>query len=44
MVTSGERKAGGGSIRVGDYKVHTIRYKISYEDILYNVGNIANIL
>ena len=25
-------------------KVQTIRYKISYKDILYSTGNIANIL
>ena len=33
-----------GKIRVGDEEVQTIRYKISYKDILHNMGNIANIL
>ena len=23
---------------------HTVRYKINYRDILYNIGNIANVL
>ena len=30
-------------IGVEDQEVQTITYKISYKDILYNVGNIANI-
>ena len=29
---------------VGDYEVQIIRCKISYTGILYNVGNVANIL
>ena len=44
MVTSGEREGGRGNIGVGEYEVQTILYKISYKDILYNTGNIANIL
>ena len=35
---------GEGQIGVGDSEVQTIRYKRSYKDILYNTGNIANIL
>ena len=44
MVTSREREEGRGSIGVGDQEVQTIMHKISYKDILYNTGNIANIL
>ena len=44
MVTSGEREGGRGKIGVGDYEVQTIMYKISYKDILYNMGNTANSL
>ena len=33
-----------GKIGVGDYEVPTIRCKISYKDIFYNMGNIASIL
>lgn len=29
---------------VGDWEVQTARYKISYKDIMYNTGNIANVL
>ena len=43
-VASGEREGGWGNIGGGDLEVQTIRYKISYKDILYNTGNIANIL
>ena len=28
----------------GDQDIHIIRYKISYKDILYNMGNVANTL
>ena len=35
---SGERDRGRGA------NVKTIRYKLSYRDILYNIGNIVNIL
>ena len=28
----------------GDQDIQTIRYKISYKDILYNMGNVANTL
>ena len=42
-VISGERE-GGGANGGGDYEVQTIVYKISYRDILYITGNIANIL
>ena len=44
VVTSGEREGGKGSIGVRGSEVQTIRYKKSYKDILYNTGNIANIL
>ena len=39
----GEGRARGNT-GVGDEEVQTVRYKISYKDILYNMGNIANIL
>ena len=42
MVTSGERE--GGEYGVGNEEVQTIRYKISCKNILYNMGNIANVL
>ena len=35
---------GGGHYRSRGLRSTTIRYKISYKDILYNTGNIANIL
>ena len=41
---SEEREGGRGNTGVGDYDVQIIRYKISYKVILYNMGNIANIL
>ena len=46
MVTSEERKVGRGNTQVGDLDqaVHTIRYKISFKDILYNRENMATIL
>ena len=44
VVTSGEREGRRGNTRVGDWVVQTIRYKISSKAILYNMGNIANIL
>ena len=28
----------------GDQDMQTVRYKISYKDILYNMGNVANTL
>ena len=28
----------------GDQDIHIIRYEISYKDILYNMGNVANTL
>ena len=43
MVTSGG-KEGEGTGCVGDEEVQTTGYKISYKDILSNMGNIANIL
>ena len=39
----GERR-GRGRIGVGGKDVQTIRFKISYKDVLYNTGNIASIL
>ena len=44
MVASGEREGGRGSIKVRGKEVQTIMYKIIYKDVLYNTGNIANIL
>ena len=35
---------GKGNIGVGKYKVQTIRYKITYKDILYSTRNTTNIL
>ena len=42
--SSGEREVGRGNIGVWDEDVQTIVYKISYKDILYSTGNIADIL
>ena len=42
-VTGREREGGRDSIGVGGLEVQTIRYKISYKDIFYNTGTIANI-
>ena len=44
MVISGEQERGRGKIEEKEEEVQTIGYKISYKDILYNMGNIANIL
>ena len=33
-----------GQYRDGDSEIQTIMYKTSHKDILYNMGNIANIL
>ena len=33
-----------GNLGVGEWEVQTIERKIGYKDILYNIGNIANIL
>ena len=38
-----EEREGGGNIRIEEYEVQTLRYKISYKDIMYNAKNIANI-
>ena len=35
---------GRGNIGDGEWELQTIRFKISYKDILYNVGNITHIL
>ena len=37
----GKREGERGNIEVGDQEVQTIRYKICYKDILYNMVNIA---
>jgi len=37
-------REGRGNIRVRRKRYKTIRYKISYKDVLYNRKNIANIL
>ena len=39
-----EREAGRGKVRVGELKVQTVRYKICYKDISYDMGNVANSL
>ena len=44
MVTSREREGGWGNIGIEEQEVQTVMYKISYKDILQNLGNIANIL
>ena len=44
MVTSGEREGGRDNIGIEDEEVQTVIYKTSYKDILYNTGNIANVL
>ena len=44
VITSGERERGRGDIGRGASEVQTIGYKISYKEIWYNTGNIANIL
>ena len=41
MVTIGE---GWGSKGVGEWKVQTFSCKIGYKDVVYNMGNIGNIL
>ena len=34
----------GGDMRVGELEVQIIGYKIGYKDVLYSMGNTANIL
>ena len=41
VVTSGE---GRGTIGAGEWEVQTIGCKVGYRDVLYNMGNTANIL
>ena len=36
MVISAERERGRGNVGLGEQEVQTIKYKISYEDMLYN--------
>ena len=43
VVTSRERDGGRRNRGVKGEKAQTVRYKISYKDILNNTGNIANI-
>jgi hypothetical protein len=38
IVTTGEKDEGRGDRGVEESEVQTIRYKISYKDILYNMG------
>ena len=38
----GEGGGEGQYIGVGNYEVQIIMYKMSYKDIVYNMGNIAN--
>ena len=42
-ITSGGRKW-GEAIEVEDKEIQTIRHKITYKDILYNMENVANII
>ena len=44
MVTNGERERGRDNIGVGEWEAQTIGCKIGYRDVLYSMGNIANIL
>ena len=44
VVTSWERDGGRGKLGIREEEVQTIMYKISYKDILQNMGDIANIL
>ena len=41
---SGEREVDRRNIGAQEEEAKAIRYKLSYKDILYNTGNIANIL
>ena len=41
VVTSGVRGRGKGNLVVGAKIVQAIRYKISYKNIFYNMGNIV---
>ena len=43
VVTGREREESRGNIGTGNQKVQTVRYKISYKDVPYNMGNITNI-
>ena len=43
MVLRWERSGGRGQISEGDEQVQTVRYKISYKDVMYSAGYIANI-
>ena len=36
MVISAERERGRDNVGLGEQEVQTIKYKISYEDMLYN--------
>ena len=44
VVTIGEGEGGREKIGAGNKEVQTTMYKIIYEHVLYNTGNIANIL
>ena len=43
VVTSGEKKE-RGFIGLGMWEVQTIGCKIGNKDVLYNIGNIVNVL
>ena len=43
MITPKEREMGGGQLWVGNQEVQITTHKISSKDILYNIGNTANI-
>ena len=38
VVPSGEREGVRGNIGIGEEEVQTIRHKIRYKDIVYNMG------
>ena len=40
----GKREGERGNIRLGNEELQTVKFKISYKDILYNTRNKANIL
>ena len=43
MATHGQREGRRDNIRVEEEEGQTIRYKIRFKDLLYGVGNKANI-
>ena len=35
---------GRGNIEMREWEVKTIRYTVGFKDVLYNMGNIANVV